>query len=423
MLRIDPEFKAIIPPLQSDERALLEQSIRAEGCRDAIVVWDGTIIDGHNRYEICSRFDVPFQTKEMAFAERYEAMNWIIMNQLGRRNLSDAARSDLRGKRYNNEKKQGQRTDLTSAQNEQKLPTAERLAEEEGVSQATVRRDAKFSEALDILAALGIPRSEFTASGRKTTKSHIIQLADLAKVDPDAALAAWHKVEDQGEKSGAIKSAIREVANEQAMAEMPESESETISLMLGDFAELSRTLADESIDAIITDPPYPYQYIEEWSRLSEMAMRVLKPGGWCITYSGKQHLDEVLARMTTSGLEYFWQIVFLQTTMATDHARAVNTQYKPILLFQKPPIRKPDTYFVDVIKGTGVEKDGHEWQQSENGFVELMERFTMAGQTIMDPFLGSGTCAVAASKTARRFIGYEIDEGTYASACKRVFGG
>ena len=60
MLRIDPEFKAIIPPLQSDERALLEQSIRAEGCRDAIVVWDGTIIDGHNRYEICSRFDVPF---------------------------------------------------------------------------------------------------------------------------------------------------------------------------------------------------------------------------------------------------------------------------------------------------------------------------------------------------------------------------
>lgn len=47
----------------------------------------------------------------------------------------------------------------------------------------------------------------------------------------------------------------------------------------------------------------------------------------------------------------------------------------------------------------------------------------MAGETIMDPFLGSGTCAVAASKTARRFIGYEIDEGTYASACKRVFGG
>jgi len=422
MLRIDPEFKAIIPPLQSDERALLEQSIRAEGCRDAIVVWDGTIIDGHNRYEICSRFDVPFQTKEMAFADRYEAMNWIIMNQLGRRNLSDAARSDLRGKRYNNEK-QNHGGDRRSSDQNEHLKTAERLAQEEGVSQATVRRDAEFSEALDILAALVIPRSEFTASGRKTTKSHIIQLADLAKVDPEAALAAWHKVEDQGEKSGAIKSAIREVANEQAMAEMPENENETISLMLGDFAELSRTLADESIDAIITDPPYPYQYIEEWSRLSEMAMRVLKPGGWCITYSGKQHLDEVMARMTTSGLEYFWQIVFLQTTLATDHARGVNTQYKPILLFQKPPIRKPDTYFVDVIKGSGVEKDGHEWQQSENGFVELMERFTMAGETIMDPFLGSGTCAVAASKTARRFIGYEIDEGTYASACKRVFGG
>lgn len=94
-LTIDPEFKNLIPPLSADEYAQLEQNIIAEGCRDRLVIWEGKIIDGHNRYEICHKNQVYFETKEEFFDERGEVIEWIIKNQFGRRNLPPYERSVL----------------------------------------------------------------------------------------------------------------------------------------------------------------------------------------------------------------------------------------------------------------------------------------------------------------------------------------
>ena len=96
-LTIDAEFKALIPPLAPDERQLLEESILAEGCRDAIVVWHGhgIILDGHNRYDICTAHNIPFQVVERAFDTRADAKVWVLRNQLGRRNLPEPARVKL----------------------------------------------------------------------------------------------------------------------------------------------------------------------------------------------------------------------------------------------------------------------------------------------------------------------------------------
>jgi N6-adenosine-specific RNA methylase IME4 len=100
-LIIDPEFKALIPPLSPDERAGLEKSILEEGCRDALVVWKGhnILVDGHTRYEICTAHGKPFETVEMEFASRDDAMVWIIDNQISRRNLTPFARGELALKR------------------------------------------------------------------------------------------------------------------------------------------------------------------------------------------------------------------------------------------------------------------------------------------------------------------------------------
>lgn len=94
-LTIDPEFKNLIPPLSADEFAQLEQNIINEGCRDRLVIWEGKIIDGHNRYEICHKNQVYFETKEEFFDERGEVIEWIIKNQFGRRNLPPYERSVL----------------------------------------------------------------------------------------------------------------------------------------------------------------------------------------------------------------------------------------------------------------------------------------------------------------------------------------
>lgn len=143
---VDAEFKALIPPLQAEERAQLEANLVADGCRDPLVVWpmpefteedtgitfryadyriekfeiaDGEwrsekvwdapdggesyhlntwpciLIDGHNRYEICTRLDIPFEIHEIEFSSRSEVTEWIIKNQFGRRNISDYQRGVL----------------------------------------------------------------------------------------------------------------------------------------------------------------------------------------------------------------------------------------------------------------------------------------------------------------------------------------
>jgi len=156
MLRIDPEFRALIPPLTDDEKRLLEQSIVAEGCRDPLVAWGDVLIDGHNRYEICTRRGVPFKVVRRDFTDRSEAREWIIRNQLGRRNLTPEQRAYLIGKQYEERKKPAHGREgrtFSDPQSEVPKTTAEIIAEENKVGRATVERAAKFARAVDTIAA------------------------------------------------------------------------------------------------------------------------------------------------------------------------------------------------------------------------------------------------------------------------------
>lgn len=92
---IDSEFKALIPPLQAEEFAQLEANILADGCRDPLVVWGGTLVDGHNRHAICSKHGLHFDSIEIDFDDRSYAVEWIIKNQFGRRNLQPYQRGTL----------------------------------------------------------------------------------------------------------------------------------------------------------------------------------------------------------------------------------------------------------------------------------------------------------------------------------------
>lgn len=147
--QIDPEFQALIPPLSFDERQLLEENLLQEGCREPLTIWQGVLVDGHHRYAICTKHDLPFQTVALSLPDRAAALAWMIANQLGRRNLKPEVASYLRGKRYELEK-QSHGGLRASVQNEQ-LPTAERLAAAYDVSSITIRRDADFARAVDVI--------------------------------------------------------------------------------------------------------------------------------------------------------------------------------------------------------------------------------------------------------------------------------
>jgi len=93
---IDQEFKSLIPPLSPEEREQLEQNIlEARKCYDPIVLWEGIILDGHNRFSICVKHGIEFQIEEIMLDSREAAKAWILDNQLSRRNLSDVARIEI----------------------------------------------------------------------------------------------------------------------------------------------------------------------------------------------------------------------------------------------------------------------------------------------------------------------------------------
>lgn len=146
-------FADLIPPLTIEERGELENSIMDDGCRDAICVWDGVIVDGHNRYEICKRRKRAFRVKEMSFDNDEAAVAWIIRNQFARRNLTAMQRAELALKLKDAvaaeaKKRQGARNDLKAKTNivQKSAPskTRDELAKMAGVSHDTIAKVEKI---------------------------------------------------------------------------------------------------------------------------------------------------------------------------------------------------------------------------------------------------------------------------------------
>ena len=161
-LTIDPEFEGKIPPLREEELKQLEENILADGVViNPLIIWDGVLVDGHNRYRILQKHpEIQFTTYEKEFPDRYAAIAWICKNQLGRRNLTPQQFKYLIGLQYEAEKcssnYNGNRfTSLDKSrcvQNEHTYKperTAERIARENNLSGSYVRRAEHFAKGVD----------------------------------------------------------------------------------------------------------------------------------------------------------------------------------------------------------------------------------------------------------------------------------
>jgi transcriptional regulator with XRE-family HTH domain len=95
-IKINDVLRAYIEPLTEAEHAALERSLLAEGCRDALVLWDDILVDGHNRYAICQQHGIPFKViQNTTFRSMEDVMLWMIDNHLGRRSVGDFQRGVL----------------------------------------------------------------------------------------------------------------------------------------------------------------------------------------------------------------------------------------------------------------------------------------------------------------------------------------
>ena len=188
-IKIDPEFRDLIPPLSDDELDNLHKSISLDGLLSPLIVWkqEGILLDGHNRYAFCKKCDYDFQVTEIKLPHRDAAIDWIILNQLGRRNVSPDTAAKLRGMLYICRKKEhgGDRKNEESSGQSGHLiderKTRDVVAKETGVSARTIARDAAYAEACD---KLGITTAAIASGGEKRSRKEIIATARPDKAKP-----------------------------------------------------------------------------------------------------------------------------------------------------------------------------------------------------------------------------------------------
>jgi hypothetical protein len=160
---IDEDFKVLLPALDTDVFAELEKNILMYGVRDPVVLWDGVLIDGYNRFTVAKKHDLPFKAVSMEFSSRDEVLDWIIWNQIIRRNLTPMQLSHYRGVQYRARKRiisnaegRNQHSEVKYQNDTQpkKVSTAKILAGKHNVSPITIKRNARMSEAIEAIGAV-----------------------------------------------------------------------------------------------------------------------------------------------------------------------------------------------------------------------------------------------------------------------------
>ena len=193
VLTIDPEFEAKCPPLTEDELSQLEENILEEGLvLMPLIVWNDTIVDGHNRYRIAQAHPgIEFRTHEKQFSNRYEALSWICKNQLGRRNLTPQQKKYLIGERYDAEKK-AHGGDRKSGQVKSTVQNEPLISSH--MTRAQIAEDTKTSESYVMRADLyakGVNAAEEVLPGIKNDlllgkyKPRETDVAAIAKAAPE----------------------------------------------------------------------------------------------------------------------------------------------------------------------------------------------------------------------------------------------
>lgn len=208
----------------------------------------------------------------------------------------------------------------------------------------------------------------------------------------------------------------REEQRQELLKTEPPLKNETYQLFSSKFQDVE--LESNSIDAIITDPPYALEFISEYKNLSEYANRVLKPNAPCLVMCGQSWLGDVLTALS-SNLNYVWTLAYFSPGKSTQvFSRKIKSNWKPVIFLVNG--ENQCEHIGDYINSGKYDKRFHDWGQTEEGMAQLVERFTVKGDIVLDPFCGAGTTGVAAINMERRFIGIDNDEYSIKQTGERL---
>jgi len=411
---VDDELRALIPPLTEEERAALEANVLRDGCLDPLIVWQEQriLLDGHHRKEICDRHGIEYSTRDLSFDGRDDAKCWIIEHQFGRRNLAPFQRGKLA--------LQLESLWAAKAKEKQRAGGIEKVVQKSALS----ARNPPGKGGKQVPPILAEPFETREVLAKVADMSHGT-LDKVKYIDKHADERTKDKL-CKGETSinaeyKQIKKRIdgerRKVERATIPADLPDAAGRWC-VHAADIEDGLPMIDDESVDWVITDPPYPKEYLPLYSALSRVCARVLKPGGAAIVMTGQTYLPEVLRRLSEH-LQYYWMMSYLTPGQSPNLMhRKVNTQWKPLIWLTKDGYTGPTVS--DVFRSDANDKRFHHWGQSESGMADIVTRFSKPGDTILDPLMGAGTTGIVAVETHRRFVGVDLDPSSVATAKGRL---
>ena len=427
-------------PLDSAKVAELAASIAEIGLLQPIGIRpDGTLVYGYHRLEACKQLGWTEIPAVVVDGDDLRAELAEISENLIRSELTVLEQSEHIGRRkriyeqlYPHAKPEVQRLrglklfqnpsadNLTALEvSIPKVPTfVQDTAQKLGVSERTARRLVQIDSGL-----LPEVKDQIRHTPIADNES---ELLNLARLEPREQQSVADVLASGEAKT--VKDAVRHIKRreiQEAQADADGDLPSTIQIRHGDFREVLATLPPESVDAIITDPPYLLEYIPLFEPLAEHAARLLKPHGVLVVMVAHLHLPDYINALDKH-LKYRWVCAYIMDgPKASVAVSRVGAAWKPLLVYVRRDAR--DLRFIpsDVFYGAnktedGLEKRYHHWQQSLDGFTEIVQRFTEPGDLVVDPFLGSGTTALACLQLGRRFVGCDLDAGAVAIARRRV---
>lgn len=393
---VQHEFGKIMPRMSDEQYSALKDDIAKNGLLFPITIYESKVLDGWHRYLACAELKVDYKTTQ------YQGDSPVsyIVSASTRRDLNEAQKAALgviikpliadEIKRIEIERRKQIRTSTSKVsktldkKNGYKRTSAYKAAKTAGSSQASVNLAEKLQKELP-------EEFEKLKAGKLTLK--------------DAKNKLYKKKE--AEKKSTVDVEI---------------ENKDIQLHNKDISDV--LIADNSINLILTDPPYPRGYLPCWSKLARFASEKLKDGGVLLAMSGQSYLPEVYANMKYKGLEYYWTLALNQPKVPTIlQTKRLNCFWKPILVYVKGDYKgtfQPTDVYSSDYEDTKEGKAFHEWGQNYEVFSKLITDWSYAGDVVCDPFLGGGTCGVAAIRNKRKFIGVEILKDVYLTAKQRI---
>lgn len=420
----------LFPMLAGDELRQLAEDIAEHGLREPVWLWrdpdDGTeyLLDGRNRLAACAESGTPVESR---LYEGSDPIGFVVSLNIARRHLTPGQRAMLALELVPLYEEQG-RVAMANAAAEARRREAElRGINERAEYESTLVEpidDVESSQGvaglphLEPKSATAQPKSRDKAAAATNASGRAVgQAKRVVDKAPDLA----EKVRNGEIAIDRAERIIRDREAEQRRVEEARAEAESahvvasVDIRHGDFRDVLTDLTD--VDAIITDPPYPHEFIPLLSDLATWADKVLAEDGVLAVLMGQTYLPEVY-RLLDTGRPYRWTACYLTPGAGYASMKArVQSNWKPLLVYGGGP-RFSDTFRTG---GTDADaKNNHKWGQDYNAFHTIIERLTKRGQTIVDPFMGSGTTLLAGHALGRNVIGCDIDPDHVAKTRERL---